>query len=225
MLSTVALVVAGLSTANKIGLATVGFLFVAFALVSALVLPRRNPDFPGKRLGWYVALCVLFFIAMISAVLYFDREPSKASGAACDDDRRAHDDGSCIHDHRHDHGAGDDRAGDDRAGRRGRCDGGQGGLRLGGLRRLPHAEGGGLDRDGRAEPRSAEAAARPDRAAGRQRRRADAGLQGPADRQADPGRRRVRLRVDALLGKTPPERTKPARGRGGNRRSYVNRRW
>ncbi len=82
MLSTVALVVAGLSTANKIGLATVGFLFVAFALVSSFVLPRRNPDFPGKRLGWYVALCVLFFIAMISAVLYFDREPSEASGAA-----------------------------------------------------------------------------------------------------------------------------------------------
>ena len=82
MLSTVALVVAGLSTANKIGLATVGLLFVAFALVSSFVLPRRNPDFPGKRLGWYVALCVLFFIAMISAVLYFDREPSEASGAA-----------------------------------------------------------------------------------------------------------------------------------------------
>ena len=80
MLSTVALVVAGLSTANKIGLATVGFLFVAFALISSFVLPRRNPDFPGKHLGWYVAVCVLFFVAMISAVLYFDREPSEASG-------------------------------------------------------------------------------------------------------------------------------------------------
>ena len=81
MLSTVALVVAGLSTANKIGLATVGFLFVAFALISSLVLPRRNPDFPGKHLGWYVVVCVVFFIAMISAVLYFDREPSEAAGA------------------------------------------------------------------------------------------------------------------------------------------------
>jgi mono/diheme cytochrome c family protein len=80
MLSTVALVVASLSTANKIGLATVGFLFVAFALVSSFVLPRRNPNFPGKHLGWYVAVCVLFFVAMISAVLYFDREPSEASG-------------------------------------------------------------------------------------------------------------------------------------------------
>jgi mono/diheme cytochrome c family protein len=81
MLSTVALVVAGLSTANKIGLATVGFLFVAFALISSFVLPRRNPDFPGKHLGWFVVVCVVFFLAMISAVLYFDREPSEASGA------------------------------------------------------------------------------------------------------------------------------------------------
>ena len=81
MLSTVALVVAGLSTANKIGLATVGFLFVAFALISSFVLPRRNPDFPGKHLGWFVVVCVVFFVAMISAVIYFDREPSEAAGA------------------------------------------------------------------------------------------------------------------------------------------------
>ncbi len=85
MLSTIALVVASLSTANKIGLATVGFLFVAFALISSFVLPRRNPDFPGKHLGWYVVLCVVFFIAMISAVLYFDREPSEAAGEGADD--------------------------------------------------------------------------------------------------------------------------------------------
>ena len=81
MLSTVALVVAGLSTANKIGLACVGFAFVAFALISSFVLPKRYPGFPGKHLGWYVVVCVLFFIAMISAVLYFDREPSEAAGA------------------------------------------------------------------------------------------------------------------------------------------------
>ena len=79
MLSTIALVVAGLSTGHKIGLASVGIAFVIFALISAFVLPRRNPDFPGRGLGWYVALCVLFFVAMISAVLYFDREPKEAT--------------------------------------------------------------------------------------------------------------------------------------------------
>ena len=82
MLSTVALVVAALSTTNKIGLATVGLAFVAFALISSFVLPRRYPDFPGKALGWYVVVCVLFFIAMIGAVIYFDREPAEPSSAA-----------------------------------------------------------------------------------------------------------------------------------------------
>jgi hypothetical protein len=40
MLST-HLVVAGLSTGNKIGLATVAAIFIIFALVSSFVLPRR----------------------------------------------------------------------------------------------------------------------------------------------------------------------------------------
>ena len=82
MLSTISLVVAGLSTGHKIGLAGVGGAFVVFALVSSFVLPRGNPDFPGRGLGWYVVLCVLFFVAMISAVLYFDREPKEAVAAA-----------------------------------------------------------------------------------------------------------------------------------------------
>jgi cytochrome c553 len=82
MLSTISLVVAGLSTGHKIGLASVGGAFVAFALISSFVLPRGNPDFPGRGLGWYVVLCVLFFVAMISAVLVFDREPKEANAAA-----------------------------------------------------------------------------------------------------------------------------------------------
>ena len=89
MLSTVSLVVAGLSTGNKIGLAAVGIAFIVFALISSFVLPRRNPNFPGRGLGWYVALCVLFFVAMLSAVLVFGKEkkevpppppPSAAAG-------------------------------------------------------------------------------------------------------------------------------------------------
>jgi mono/diheme cytochrome c family protein len=79
MLSTIVPVVAALSTGHKIGLATVGALFVAFALVSSLVLPRRNPDFPGKHLGLFVVVCLLFFVAMVSAVIVFGREPKEAS--------------------------------------------------------------------------------------------------------------------------------------------------
>ncbi len=74
MLSTVTPVVAALSTGNKVGLAVVGGAFILFAVVSSFVLPRRNPNFPGKYVGWYTALAVLFFVAMISAVLIFGRE-------------------------------------------------------------------------------------------------------------------------------------------------------
>ena len=74
MLSTVHFVVGGLSTGNKIGLAVVAAVFIIFALISSFVLPRRNPNFPGRSVGWYSALCVLFLVAMISAVLIFGRE-------------------------------------------------------------------------------------------------------------------------------------------------------
>jgi mono/diheme cytochrome c family protein len=81
MLST-ALVVAGLATGNKIGLAAVGVSFILFALVCSFALPARNPNFPGRHVGWFVALCVLFFVAMISAVLIFgvEKKEAKASG-------------------------------------------------------------------------------------------------------------------------------------------------
>jgi mono/diheme cytochrome c family protein len=80
MLSTVALVVAGLSTGNKIGLIAVAGAFIVFALVSSFVLPAFNPNFPGRGLGWYVALCVLFFVAVIAAVLVFDKEQKETTG-------------------------------------------------------------------------------------------------------------------------------------------------
>jgi mono/diheme cytochrome c family protein len=75
-----ALVVAGLSTGNKIGLAVVGAAFILFALVSSFVVPRRNPNFPGKNIGWYVAACVLFFVAMLAAVLVFGKEKAEPAG-------------------------------------------------------------------------------------------------------------------------------------------------
>jgi mono/diheme cytochrome c family protein len=81
MLSTVALVVAGLPTSHKIGLALVGAAFIAFALISSFVLPRRYPDFPGRYIGWYIAVAVCFFAAMLAAVVVFGRESPEASAA------------------------------------------------------------------------------------------------------------------------------------------------
>ena len=80
MLSTIAPVVAGLSSGHKIGLAAVGVAFIVFALVSSFVLPRRDPNFPGRHMGWYVTLTVLFFVAMISAVLVFGKEGKEVAG-------------------------------------------------------------------------------------------------------------------------------------------------
>ena len=70
----VSLVVAALSTGNKIGLAAVGAAFIIFALVSSFLLPARYPSFPGRFVGLYVAVGILFLLAMLSAVVVFGRE-------------------------------------------------------------------------------------------------------------------------------------------------------
>ena len=69
-----------LSTGHTIGLGLVGLAFIVFALVSAMVIPRRRPDFP-RNVGGFVALTVCFFAAMLVAVFFFGRE-SKTGAAA-----------------------------------------------------------------------------------------------------------------------------------------------
>ena len=65
---------AALSTAHKLGLGLSGLVFIAFALVSAMLVPRNRPDFPGRRVGWYVFVTILFFIGMMCAVVFFGKE-------------------------------------------------------------------------------------------------------------------------------------------------------
>src|SRR3954447_12120859 len=76
------LVVAALTSGQKIGLACVGGLFIVFALVCSFVLPRRNPDFPGRHVGWFAVVCIAFVVAMLSAVLVFGKEKEEPAGAA-----------------------------------------------------------------------------------------------------------------------------------------------
>jgi plastocyanin len=72
---------AALSTGNKIGLAVVGGTFILFALTSSFVLPRRRPDFPGKNgLSVFVLASFVLFFAMLTAVIVFGVE-SEAKGA------------------------------------------------------------------------------------------------------------------------------------------------
>ena len=75
------LVLAGLTTGHKIGLAVVAAVFIAFALTSSLVIPRRRPDFPGKNgLGPFIIVSLFLLASMLSAVAIFGKE-SEAKGA------------------------------------------------------------------------------------------------------------------------------------------------
>ena len=44
---------------------------VTVALISAMLIPRSRPEFPGRNLGWFVFVSILFFIGMMTAVLVF----------------------------------------------------------------------------------------------------------------------------------------------------------
>jgi mono/diheme cytochrome c family protein len=56
-------------TGYEIGLLAVACVFIVFALIVALVVPRARPDFPAKRLGVFVAVCIVLFAAQMGAVL------------------------------------------------------------------------------------------------------------------------------------------------------------
>ena len=56
-------------TGYETALLVVAAVFIAFALIVALVIPRSRPEFPGRRLGIFLAVCVALFAAQITAVL------------------------------------------------------------------------------------------------------------------------------------------------------------
>lgn len=53
----------------EIGLLAVALVFIAFALIVALVVPRARPDFPATKLGAFLAVCIVLFAAQMTAVL------------------------------------------------------------------------------------------------------------------------------------------------------------
>ena len=73
-------------TGNEIALGLCGLAFVTFALITSMVIPRRNPDFPGRNKTLYLVLCFLFFIGMLSAVIILakeeEEEPSRGEEPA-----------------------------------------------------------------------------------------------------------------------------------------------
>jgi plastocyanin len=75
--------VAALSTNQKIGLALVGAAFIVFALASSFLLPRLQPDYPTRRgLPAFLTLAAALFVGMMFAVFFFARESeSRAEGS------------------------------------------------------------------------------------------------------------------------------------------------
>ena len=71
-------VVAGLTTGHQIGLGVSALIFIGFALVSAMAIPRKRPDFPGRTLPAFVIACVVLFVGMMAAVEVFGVEEEKA---------------------------------------------------------------------------------------------------------------------------------------------------
>jgi plastocyanin len=68
-------VLLGLTNAQRFGLAAVAFVFVGFSLVVSMLIPRYRPDFPGRRrLGLFIGVVVVFFVAMLGAVEVFAKE-------------------------------------------------------------------------------------------------------------------------------------------------------
>jgi cytochrome c553 len=56
-------------TGYEAALLAVAGVFISFALIVALVIPRSRPEFPSRRLGVFLVVCVAFFAAQMTAVL------------------------------------------------------------------------------------------------------------------------------------------------------------
>lgn len=72
----------GLTTDQKLGLAGTAAVFIAFSLVTALLIPRYRPNFPGRKgLGLFVVVTLLLTVAMVGAVVVFASEDEGAEAA------------------------------------------------------------------------------------------------------------------------------------------------
>jgi mono/diheme cytochrome c family protein len=56
-------------TGGETVLLVMGLVFIGFALVVSMLIPRYRPDFPGDRLGLFVFVSFLLFLAMATAVV------------------------------------------------------------------------------------------------------------------------------------------------------------
>jgi mono/diheme cytochrome c family protein len=68
-------------TTNEIILAVACACLVVFSLVVAIVVPKRNPDFPVRRMGAFFAVSVALVAGMLAIVEVFGEEGEEAGAA------------------------------------------------------------------------------------------------------------------------------------------------
>ena len=71
---------AAVSTETKLLLGGMAAIFIVFSLISAFLLPRRNPQFPGARRNVFLLATVILFVAMMLAVEFFAVEEEEPAG-------------------------------------------------------------------------------------------------------------------------------------------------
>jgi mono/diheme cytochrome c family protein len=75
-------VLLSLSTGHTIGLLLVAGTFIVVALVCSLVIPRYRPGFPGDRMGAFIAVALLLFVATLLAVNFFGVEAPESEASS-----------------------------------------------------------------------------------------------------------------------------------------------
>jgi hypothetical protein len=74
-------VLAALSTGHKIGMLVMAGLFIGWALVSSLLIPRSRPDFPGSRgRNAHILVSAVLAVGMLLAVEFFAVEEEEPEG-------------------------------------------------------------------------------------------------------------------------------------------------
>ena len=73
-----------LSSTQELGLGLAAAAFVVFALISAMVIPRSRPDFPGRHLGWFITVAALFTVGMLATVVFVAKETGEEEAVAAE---------------------------------------------------------------------------------------------------------------------------------------------
>jgi cytochrome c553 len=74
-------VLLAITSEGKLGLGVLAGLLIVFALLSSFYFPRRDPNFPGNRLGLFVLVAAVLFVGTMAGVIFFAKEEEHGAEA------------------------------------------------------------------------------------------------------------------------------------------------